>query len=60
MGLRVSSAKDGLEAIASYQRDPFDLILMDMAMPNMDGYTATRLLKQEHGCSCLLYTSRCV
>ncbi|WP_275546682.1 MULTISPECIES: response regulator [unclassified Pseudomonas] len=50
VGLRVSSAKDGIEAIASYQRDPFDLILMDMAMPNMDGYTATRLLKQEHGC----------
>jgi len=50
VGLHVSSARDGLEAIASYQRDPFDLILMDMAMPNMDGYTATRLLKQEHGC----------
>ncbi|MFV9656029.1 response regulator [Pseudomonas sp. NY15366] len=50
VGLHVSSARDGLEAIASYQRDTFDLILMDMAMPNMDGYTATRLLKQEHGC----------
>ena len=50
VGLRVSSAKDGIEAIATYQREPFDLILMDMAMPNMDGYTATRLLKQEHGC----------
>ncbi|HIQ42782.1 MAG TPA: response regulator [Pseudomonas oleovorans] len=49
-GLQVSSATDGVEAIASYQREPFDLILMDMAMPNMDGYTATRLLKQEHGC----------
>lgn len=50
-GLLVSSAKDGIEAIASYQREPFDLILMDMAMPNMDGYTATRLLKEEHGCT---------
>ncbi|VXC79014.1 Histidine kinase [Pseudomonas sp. 8Z] len=50
-GMRVSSAKDGLEAIAAFQREPFDLILMDMAMPNMDGYTATRLLKQEHGCA---------
>jgi len=50
VGLRVSSAKDGIEAITAYQRDPFDLILMDMAMPNMDGYTATRLLKLEHGC----------
>ncbi|WP_212631373.1 response regulator [Pseudomonas sp. KB-10] len=51
VGLCVSTAKDGLEAIASYQRHPYDLILMDMAMPNMDGYTATRLLKQEHGCA---------
>lgn len=50
VGLCVTAAKDGLEAIACFQREPFDLILMDMAMPNMDGYTATRLLKQEHGC----------
>ncbi|BAN50514.1 response regulator [Metapseudomonas resinovorans] len=50
-GMKVTAAKDGLEAIACYQREPFDLILMDMAMPNMDGYTATRVLKQEHGCN---------
>ncbi|MBX9754062.1 MAG: response regulator, partial [Pseudomonadaceae bacterium] len=34
-----------------YQSAQFDLILMDMAMPNMDGYVATQLLKGEHGCS---------
>ncbi|MGQ7959476.1 response regulator [Pseudomonas sp. SP16.1] len=51
VGLQVTPAQDGVEAIACYQREPFDLILMDMAMPNMDGYSATRLLKQEHGCS---------
>ncbi|MDP3816409.1 response regulator, partial [Pseudomonas sp.] len=51
VGLRVTPAKDGLEAIACYQREPFDLILMDMAMPNMDGYAATQALKGEHGCS---------
>ncbi|MCO6059909.1 response regulator [Pseudomonas sp. MOB-449] len=49
-GLKVTAASDGLEAISCFQREPFDLILMDMAMPNMDGYTATRVLKQEHGC----------
>ncbi|MCJ1886439.1 response regulator [Pseudomonas sp. LA21] len=49
-GMKVTAARDGLEAIACFQREPFDLILMDMAMPNMDGYTATRVLKQEHGC----------
>ena len=51
VGFRVTPAKDGLEAIACYQRAPFDLILMDMAMPNMDGYAATQLLKGEYGCS---------
>ncbi|MEE1895665.1 response regulator [Pseudomonas otitidis] len=49
-GLRVTPARDGMEAIACFQREPFDLILMDMAMPNMDGYTATRTLKEEHAC----------
>jgi CheY-like chemotaxis protein len=51
LGIKSSAAKDGLEAIERYPQEPFDLILMDMAMPNMDGYTATRLLKQEHHCS---------
>lgn len=50
VGLIISAAKDGQEAIKCYQREPFDLILMDMAMPTMDGYTATRLLKTEHAC----------
>ena len=51
LGLRVTPAADGIEALACYGRERFDLILMDMAMPNMDGYTATHLLKQEHGCN---------
>jgi PAS domain S-box-containing protein len=48
--LAVTAAKDGVEALECFARQPFDLILMDMAMPNMDGYAATRLLKQQHGC----------
>ncbi|WP_439886107.1 response regulator [Pseudomonas sp. MBLB4123] len=49
-GLEVSVAGDGLEAIESYLQLGCDLILMDMAMPRMDGYSATRVLKQEHAC----------
>jgi PAS domain S-box-containing protein len=51
LGLEVSTARDGFEALAAFAEQTFDLILMDMAMPNMDGYTATRLLKQEKGCT---------
>ncbi|WP_439859480.1 response regulator [Pseudomonas sp. MBLB4136] len=50
-GIEVTSAKDGQEAIASYRQAEAELILMDMAMPHMDGYAATRVLKQEHGCT---------
>ncbi len=50
LGLSVVPAKDGVEALEQFAREPVDLILMDMAMPNMDGYTATRILKSERGC----------
>jgi len=50
-GLQVITAGNGEEAIAQFQQAPLDLILMDMSMPVMDGYTATNLLKTEHGCT---------
>ena len=50
--LDVAVARDGQEAVQLLSRDPdFDLVLMDMAMPVMDGYTATRILKQDRGLS---------
>ncbi|WP_341676030.1 PAS domain S-box protein [Niveibacterium sp. SC-1] len=46
-GLEVASARHGGEALSRIEEDGIDIVLMDMAMPVMDGYTATRILKQE-------------
>ncbi len=46
----VTCAENGEEALAEYERGSFGVILMDMQMPEMDGYTATRILRSR-GCS---------
>ncbi|MBF0262202.1 MAG: response regulator, partial [Magnetococcales bacterium] len=38
-------AHNGLEALAKVRQEPFDVVLMDVRMPVMDGYTATRRIR---------------
>ena len=47
-GIVVTIAKDGREALAALERDRFDGVLMDCQMPVMDGYEATRALRQRN------------
>jgi len=45
-GIIITIAADGREALAALERDSFDAVLMDCQMPVMDGYEATRALRQ--------------
>ncbi|HTX23439.1 MAG TPA: two-component regulator propeller domain-containing protein [Steroidobacteraceae bacterium] len=46
LGCTAVWVKDGAEAVARHATERFDLILMDLNMPNLDGFATTRLIRQ--------------
>ncbi|NJR20394.1 MAG: response regulator, partial [Hyphomonadaceae bacterium] len=48
-GCHVDTVGNGLEAVAALDAAPYDLVLMDVHMPVMDGFAATRTIRAKTG-----------
>ncbi len=58
LGYRVVGAGDGAAALAAASREPIDLILLDVMMPNLDGLAFLKIYRKEHGVPIILLTAR--
>ena len=57
-GYEVSEAGDGREAVALCRINDFDLIIMDIMMPKMDGYSACKEIRKEKNTPVIMMSAR--
>ncbi|WP_239253852.1 response regulator transcription factor [Listeria ilorinensis] len=56
-GYSVTTASDGMKGYEVFQTGKFDLVIMDVMMPKMDGYTLTELVRLHHHTPILMITA---
>ena len=56
-GYNIEVAGDGLEGITKFREKPFSLVLLDIMMPKIDGYTVCEIIRQESNVPIIMLTA---
>ena len=56
-GYTTEVAGDGLEGITKFREKPFSLVLLDILMPKIDGYTVCEMIRQESNVPVIMLTA---
>ena len=57
-GYKVSAAEDGIQAIRSIEKNDFDLAILDIMMPGVDGFQVCRELRKDSDVPVIFLTAR--
>lgn len=56
-GYRVTLAEDGVMGIAAFHKEQFDLVLLDIMIPKLDGYTVCEMIRKESQVPVIMLTA---
>lgn len=56
-GYSVESASDGIEGIQAFKKDEFDLVILDVMMPNLDGHAVCKMIRQSSNVPIIFLTA---
>lgn len=56
-GYNIALADNGIDGVAKFHKDNFDLVLLDIMMPKLDGYTVCEMIRKESNVPIILLTA---
>ena len=56
-GYQAAVAKDGVEAVSMFSKERFDLILLDIMLPKIDGFTVCELIRRQSQIPIIMLTA---
>ena len=57
-GFRVATSSDGREGLMKFRQDPFDLVILDVMLPSLDGFEVCREIRKDSRVPILMLTAR--